>query len=193
MSRDDIESENSLTTLASTSPNSAPPRTELVKSAPKQTQVKFNTMSTSDQLLFHSTTSLTRIRGNKVVPLPFDRSHHSSAQVVIRVNLMIHWIQTRWAMIHWISNYMGLTRRRFRAGRVMRTDVNHSPALHLIQFLVITELVKSAPKQTKEKFNTMSTNDQLLFHSQPASPELEATRQSYCRLIDLITAPHKLW
>ena len=31
MSWDDIESENSLTTLASTSPNSAPPRTELVK------------------------------------------------------------------------------------------------------------------------------------------------------------------
>ena len=35
MSCDDIESENSLTTLASTSPNSALPRTELVKSAPK--------------------------------------------------------------------------------------------------------------------------------------------------------------
>ena len=31
MSWDDIESENSLTTLASTSPNSAPPRIELVK------------------------------------------------------------------------------------------------------------------------------------------------------------------
>ena len=31
MSWDDIESENSLITLASTSPNSAPPRTELVK------------------------------------------------------------------------------------------------------------------------------------------------------------------
>ena len=90
MSWDDIESENSLITLASTSPNSAPPRTELVKSAPKQTQVKFNTMSTSDQLLFHSKISLTRIGGNKVVPLSFDKSHHSPVQVVIGVNLMIH-------------------------------------------------------------------------------------------------------
>ena len=99
MSWDDIESENSLFTLASTSPNSAPPRTELVKSAPKQTKVKFNTMSTNDQLLFHSTTSLT----------PYQRQQ-------------------------------GL-----RARRVIRSDDNHSLALHLIQLLVVTGLVKSAP------------------------------------------------
>ena len=101
MSCDDIESENSLTTLAGTSPNSVPRNNWVGEICAEK--VKFNTMSTSDQLLFHSKISLARIRGNKAVPLSFDKSHHSPVQVVIEVNLMIHWIQAIWAMIHWIQ------------------------------------------------------------------------------------------
>ena len=65
MSWDDIESENSLTSLASTSPNSVPPRIELVKSVPKQTQLKFDTRSVSDLSLFISTTSLPVLEATK--------------------------------------------------------------------------------------------------------------------------------
>ena len=65
MSWDDIESENSLTSLTSTSPNSVPPRIELVKSVPKQTQLKFDTRSASDLSLFISTTSLPELEATK--------------------------------------------------------------------------------------------------------------------------------
>ena len=65
MSWDDIESENSLITLASTSPSSVPPRIELVKSVPKQTQLKFDTRSASDLSLFISTTSLPELEVTK--------------------------------------------------------------------------------------------------------------------------------
>ena len=123
MSWDDIESENSLFTLASTSLIQLHQELSWWKSAPKRWSLTRCQQATSYSSIQQPASP--RIRGNKGSEL---------------------------------GEWVGMTLSP-------KTHYSHSLALHLIQLHQELSWWKSAPKQTKVKFNTTSTNDQLFFHS----------------------------